>query len=185
MQITLAILLMVAVPFSSGWAQDYDEVEEGVVIDYNDEDEEGEFGLPSILTTISEYETLGTLFDLLKRSGLDAKLKGIEPYTVFAPDDSAFAQLSSKQREILKSDMDYLKSVLSLHIIFGEWIRFGNENEILTFKTINDEVIKAEVTKESVLIGNALVIDEEIECGNGVIHVIESVLLPSENKEED
>lgn len=174
--------LLVTVSFSPGWAQEYQNEQEE---NYLDLEVEGEAELPSILATATEYESLGTLLELLRLSGLDNELEGKGPITLFAPYDSAFSQLSSRQMERLRTDKKYLSSVLSRHIVTAERIVFGDQPEMGKITSLNGEVINSEVTEEGVCVEQAWIIDEEIDCSNGVIHVIDAVLLPIEGKQKD
>ncbi len=178
----MAIFLLVIAPFSVVWAQDYEDPAEETIIEPDMEDEEE---LVPILKTAADYGTLETFLELLHEAGLTKKLQGDGPFTVLIPDDSAFAQLKPKQLERLKSDRDYLKTILSRHIIVGHQVEFGDEPETLTIKTDGGDMLSVEVTEESVRIEQAWVIDEQIECSNGVIHVIDAVLLPLKVQRED
>lgn len=167
--------LLVATPCFNGFAQDMEDPIDELVEEqeYEHEDE-----LLSILNTSEEYGSLTTLLELLQESGLYEELKGDGPFTLLAPDDSAFAQLQPQQLEKLMSDREYMKTVLSRHIVKGHRVEFGDEPQTLTIKCLNGDVITAEVTDESVRVEQAWVIDEQIECSNGIIHVIDAVLLP-------
>lgn len=135
-----------------------------------------------ILDAVDEYGSLTVLSSLLKESGMDEELTGEGPFTLFAPDDSAFSQLQPAQLEKLTSDREYLREVLARHIVAGHRVEFGEETESLTIKTINGELLTAEITNEAVKVEQAWIIDEQLECSNGVIHVIDGVLLPQKGK---
>ncbi len=171
----VAATLLVATPGFVGSAQDSDDPADEPVEDY---DEEYEVEVLPIVETAAEYGSLATLVALLEESGLAEELNGEGPFTLLAPDDSAFAQLQPQQLEKLLTDREYLKAVLGRHIVAAHRLEFGDEPEALTIKCVNGDVINVEVTEESVRIEQAWVIDEQIECSNGVIHVIDSVLLP-------
>ena len=177
-----AAALLVAVSFSPGRAQSYQNAEEENRLEFDAEDEAE---LPSILMTAVEYESLSTVLELLRQSGLDKELEGEGPITLFAPYDSAFLQLSPGQMEKLRNDKKYLISVLSRHIVTADRIVFGDKPEMRKITSLNGEVINAEVTEEAVRVEQAWIIDEEIDCSNGVIHVIDAVLLPLEGKQKD
>ena len=172
----LAIVIMLAWPFSLGFAQDFEDPIEESIEEY--EPEYDEDTIVSIITTLAEYGSLETFLELIEEVGLLEELNGEGPFTVLVPDDSAFAQLQPSQFERLMSDRKYLKEVLSRHIIAGHRLEFGDGPESLTVKSLNGDIIEIEITEESVRIEKAWVIDEQIECSNGLIHVIDAVLLP-------
>ncbi|MFZ5979656.1 MAG: fasciclin domain-containing protein [Candidatus Zixiibacteriota bacterium] len=176
-----AIVLLAVAPGFVVSAQDTDEPIDEIIEEYNIEYEEE---LLPVLSTAAEYGSLETLLELIRQSGLDKELQGAGPYTLMAPDDSAFAQLKPEQFERLSSDREYLKQVLSRHIIKGQKVVFGVAPQVLTLTSLNGDELIAEVTDDAVLVEQAIVIDEEIECNNGVIHVIETVLLPPEGQQK-
>ncbi|MFH2036087.1 MAG: fasciclin domain-containing protein [Candidatus Zixiibacteriota bacterium] len=179
--ILLATVLLM-MPSSIIMAQDQDEPNNEPILEY-DLENESEF-LP-ILETASEYGSLETFLNILSQAGLDEKLLGEGPFTLFAPDDSAFTILKSEQLEKLKSDKDYLKMVMARHIVVGQEIEFGDEPQSMEIQTLNGDNISVKITEVSVQIEQGIVIDEEIGCSNGVIHVIDAVLIPSKGKRED
>jgi uncharacterized surface protein with fasciclin (FAS1) repeats len=179
--ILIASTFVLTAPYFMGSAQDLEDTE-------NEPAEEDDYGLEAeflpILETAAENGSLETLLKLLKLSGLDSVLQGDGPFTLLAPDDSAFAQLQPKQLEKLMSDKEYLKAVLSKHIVAGHRVVFGDEPETLTMKCLKGDVITAEITEDGVQIEHAWVVEEQIECGNGVIHVIDAVLLPPRGQQK-
>jgi uncharacterized surface protein with fasciclin (FAS1) repeats len=175
-RLILAIAVMLALPFSLGSAQDIEDPIEEPIEEYEpgyDVDT-----LLPIITILSEYGSLETFLELIKEAGLLEELEGDGPVTVFVPDDSAFVQLQPAQLERLMSDRKFLKEVLSRHIVAGHRVEFGDGPETLTVKALNGDVINIEVTEESVKIERGWIIDEQIECSNGLVHVIDAVLLP-------
>jgi len=170
-----AALLLVA-PFSICSMQ-IDDEESDQPLEAN-EPEPVEELLP-ILSTAKEYGSLGTLVKLLKESGLDAELKDTGPYTLFAPDDSAFLSLAKGKLDQLRSDPEALKAVLSRHIVKGRALIIGDEADE-TVKSLGGDKIRISADEESAYVEYALIMDEGIECSNGVIHVIDAVLLPGD-----
>jgi len=175
-QLIVTIAVMLVLPFSIGSAQEFEDPIDEPVEEYEQEYDEGAV-LP-VLATLAEYGSLDTFLELIKEAGLLEELKGDGPVTVFVPDDSAFAQLPPVQLEKLMSERQYLKEVLSRHIIAGCRVEFGDEPETLTVRAINGDLINIEVTEESVKVERAWIIDEQVECSNGLVHVINAVLLP-------
>ena len=112
----------------------------------------------------------------LKASGLNDSLKSGGPYTVFAPDDGAFSKLPPGSWEALSKDKARLASVLSHHIILGKMlvaeIRPGKnptlQGDPLTLKSDNGKVT----------VDQANVIESDVAADNGVIHVIDTIVMP-------
>jgi len=134
--------------------------------------------LAPVLGTARAYGGLETFLELLSKAGLDKDLKGAGPYTLFIPDDSAFSLVPPEQLEEMMSDAKHLKAVLSRHIVVGKRVLFGDGPESVTVRMMNKEEMNVNVTEEAVRIGGANVVDEEIECSNGVIHIIDKVMQP-------
>jgi uncharacterized surface protein with fasciclin (FAS1) repeats len=174
-------ILLVAAPFAIGSMQDLEDPSEEPIEEYQYEAKDS---LLSILATIVEVDSLDTLMYFLKISEMHKQIKDIGPYTLFAPSDSAFAKLSKKQIQRLTHDRKYAREVLARHIIKGKVVLFG-EPEKLTLKTLWGDPITVQVSEDYVQVGHATVVDEAIECSNGVIHVIDAVLLPSKVKQKD
>jgi uncharacterized surface protein with fasciclin (FAS1) repeats len=172
--IALATSLLLVVPFSAGLSQ-HEEDEFDTPVDLYEPTEEDEL-LP-VLATIREYSSLNTLSRLLKQSGLTDELKKSGPYTLFAPDDSAFKLVPAKTLEELNTDPKALKALLERHILKGKAFLFGdNCNE--TVESMSGDTIRVMADDDAAYVEHALIIDEEINCSNGVIHVINAVLVP-------
>ena len=178
----VVLVLMVISPFSAGLAQDEDEPLE---LYTEDTDQEQEAELMDIMGTAEDYGYLGVLIELLNESGLAEELTGDGPYTLFAPDDSAFATLDAETLERLSSDVDFRKEVLSLHILKGRKFDIDFDSEKVKVKTLGGVELEIDINDEGVMVGSAWIIDGQIECSNGVIHVIDAVLLPEEEEQED
>lgn len=122
----------------------------------------------------SRFETLVTA---LEAADLDETLKGEGPYTVFAPTDDAFDKLPAGTLDALMSDIPALPNILLYHVVDGEVMEADLRN-LTSATTLSDEVIAVSVADDEVKVNNALVVEADIECTNGVIHVIDTVLLP-------
>ncbi len=131
----------------------------------------------NILQTALEAETFKTLLAAVKAAGLENTLNSHGPFTVFAPNDEAFGKLPAGALDGLLKDKVKLASVLTYHVVA----------EKLMAKDLNDE--SAEKTEQGtdiaitekdgmMLINNAKILQKDIECTNGVIHVIDTVLMP-------
>jgi len=120
-----------------------------------------------------------TLAAALKAAGLVDTLKGAGPFTVFAPTDEAFAKLpAGTVDELLKPENhDKLVAILTYHVVAGD-VMAKDVVKLHEAKTVNGKEVKIMAEGGKVMVDNAGVIKTDIKCSNGVIHVIDSVLLP-------
>ena len=117
-----------------------------------------------------------TLVTAVKAAGLVETLKGKGPFTVFAPTDEAFAKLPAGTVEALLQDKQKLAQVLTYHVVPGKvtasQVKPGN------VKTVQGQSLKVRAEGGAVMVDNARVIKTDVMASNGVIHVIDSVVLP-------
>jgi len=132
--------------------------------------------MASIVETAMQSGQFNTLVTALQAAGLVETLKGSGPFTVFAPSDSAFAKLPPEAIEGVLNDMPRLKSILMYHVVMGEYMA-EDVIESDQLITAQGESIMVD-TSQGVRINNANVIQTDIEADNGVIHVIDTVLMP-------
>ena len=120
-----------------------------------------------------------TLAAALQAAGLVDTLKGPGPFTVFAPTDEAFAKLpAGTVEDLLKPEnKQKLISILTYHVVAGK-VMAKDVVKLHEAKTVNGQDVKIMVDGGKVMVDNANVIKTDIQCTNGVIHVIDSVLLP-------
>jgi len=120
-----------------------------------------------------------TLAAALGAAGLVDTLKGVGPFTVFAPTDAAFAKLPAGTVEnLLKPESkDQLTAILTYHVVPGK-VMAADVVKITEAKTVNGAMITVKVDGNTVMINDAKVITADIAASNGVIHVIDSVVLP-------
>ncbi len=121
-----------------------------------------------------------TLVAAVKAAGLVETLKGEGPFTVFAPTDEAFEKIPAETIQMLlkPENKEKLQAILTYHVVSGD-VRAADVVKLQTAKTVNGQEVKIEVTdKNEVMINGAKVIKTDIECGNGVIHVIDTVIMP-------
>ena len=121
-----------------------------------------------------------TLAKALQAADLVATLKGPGPFTVFAPTDEAFATLpAGTLDELLKPEnKEKLRAILTYHVVAGK-IPSTNVVTLSSAKTINGQEVKISVANGNVMINNARVVKADIPASNGVIHVIDAVILPN------
>ena len=117
-----------------------------------------------------------TLAAALQAAGLVDTLKGEGPYTVFAPTDEAFAKLPAGTVEALLSDVPRLRSVLTYHVVAGK-VTSDQVVKLASAKTLQGQQV-AISTSHGVQVGGATVLKADIQASNGVIHVIDTVLIP-------
>ncbi len=130
-----------------------------------------------IVDTAVAAGSFKTLAKALTEAGLVEALKGKGPFTVFAPTDEAFAKLPKGALEALLKDKKKLTAVLTYHVVAGN-VKAADAAKLTTAKTLNGQSIKISAKGGSVMINDAKVIQADIETTNGVIHVIDKVILP-------
>jgi uncharacterized surface protein with fasciclin (FAS1) repeats len=118
-----------------------------------------------------------TLVAAVKAAGLVDTLKGAGPFTVFAPTDEAFAKLPAGTVDALLKDPDKLKNILLYHVVSGK-VLAADVTKMKSAKTVEGGTVKIHVADGKVMINNATVTKADIICDNGVIHVIDTVLMP-------
>lgn len=119
-----------------------------------------------------------TLAAALKAAGLVDTLKGDGPFTVFAPNDEAFAKLPAGTLEALLKDKEKLTAILTYHVVPGK-VMAADVVKVKSAKTVQGQSVAVDAT-DGVKIDDAKVLKADIDCSNGVIHVIDTVLLPKE-----
>lgn len=122
-----------------------------------------------------------TLVKAVQAAGLVETLKGKGPFTVFAPTDDAFAKLPKGTVEGLLKDIPKLKTVLTYHVVPGK-VMSTDVAKMKSAKTVQGQTIKIDASKwhlhKNVKINDANVIKADVTTDNGVIHVIDKVILP-------
>ena len=118
-----------------------------------------------------------TLVAAVKAAGLVETLSGPGPFTVFAPTDEAFNKLPKGTVEALLMDKDKLTAILTYHVVSGKVLADDVVN-LTSAKTVNGQEVSIMVKDGKVMLDNAQVVKTDIICSNGVIHVIDSVILP-------
>ncbi len=130
-----------------------------------------------IVTTAVDAGSFTTLAKALTVAGLVETLQGKGPFTVFAPTDEAFAKLPEGTLDGLLKDKEKLKAVLTYHVVSGK-VMSAEVVKLSEAKTVQGQSVKFTVKDGKVKIDNANVAKVDIACSNGVIHVLDSVILP-------
>ena len=125
-----------------------------------------------------QFKTLATA---LKAAGLIDTLKGAGPFTVFAPTDAAFAKLPAGTVETLlkPENRDKLRRILTYHVVPGK-VASTEVVKMTSAKAVSGDALSISAKDGGVMIGTARVVTADVAASNGVIHVIDAVLLPPE-----
>ncbi|NOI34289.1 fasciclin domain-containing protein [Vibrio cyclitrophicus] len=132
-----------------------------------------------IVDVAAENGSFNTLVAAVKAAGLVETLKGDGPFTVFAPTDEAFAALPEGTVDMLlmPENKDKLVAVLTYHVVAGK-VMAADVIKIDSADTVQGQAVMVSVSDATVMINNAKVITADVKASNGVIHVIDTVLLP-------
>ncbi len=133
-----------------------------------------------IVDTAASNEQFETLVAAVKAAGLVDTLKGDGPYTVFAPTDEAFAKLpAGTLDDLLKPEnKDKLVAILTYHVVPGKIMSADIAGKTAMVKTVEGSKLNVDATN-GVKVDEATVITADIETSNGVIHVIDTVVIPN------
>jgi len=133
-----------------------------------------------IVDTAAGNASFKTLVAAVKAADLVDTLKGKGPFTVFAPTDEAFAKLPKGTVETLlkPENKKKLQSILTYHVVAGD-VRAADVVKLKSAKTVQGQEVKIDA-KSGVMINDAKVTKADIACSNGVIHVIDTVIMPKE-----
>lgn len=130
-----------------------------------------------IVDTAASAGQFNTLVTALKAANLVDTLKQKGPYTVFAPTDAAFAKLPAGALDSLLKDKDKLTAVLTYHVVPGKVM--AAQVKPGAVKTVQGQSLTVSAKDGAVMVDDAKVIKTDIEASNGVIHVIDSVVMPN------
>ncbi|MBD3298892.1 MAG: fasciclin domain-containing protein [candidate division Zixibacteria bacterium] len=134
----------------------------------------------NIVETAVAAGSFNTLVAAVKAAGLVETLSGEGPFTVFAPTDAAFDKLPDGTVEALLNDKEKLTSILTYHVVAGD-VRAADVVKMKSAQTVNGQYVSIAAKSGNVMIDNATVVKTDIETSNGVIHVIDEVILPAED----
>ncbi|MDZ7764059.1 MAG: fasciclin domain-containing protein [Melioribacteraceae bacterium] len=137
----------------------------------------------NIVETAVAADDFNTLATALTEAGLLDALQAEGPFTVFAPTDAAFAKLPEGALESLLKDKEALTQVLLYHVVKGK-VMASDVVNLSEAETLSGKKVNIKVSDSGVLLNDSKVTTTDIQASNGVIHVIDTVLLPpSENKQ--
>ncbi len=143
----------------------------------------GSYGYKSsknIVETASSNGSFTTLVAALEAAGLSETLQGDGPFTVFAPTDEAFAKLPAGTVEnlLLPENQDQLIAILTYHVVAGK-VTSAQVVKLESATTVNGQDVQIRQEKDTVMIDGATVAAVDVMASNGVIHVIDEVILPN------
>jgi uncharacterized surface protein with fasciclin (FAS1) repeats len=131
----------------------------------------------NIVQTAASAGQFTTLAALLEQAGLAKTLQGKGPYTVFAPTDAAFAKVPKSTLNALAKDKAALRSVLLYHVASGK-VPAAKVVKLKSAETLNGQSVSIRVRNGKVFVSGAQVTTPDVMASNGVIHVINKVLIP-------
>ncbi|MDV6373689.1 fasciclin domain-containing protein [Deinococcus arenicola] len=134
----------------------------------------------TIAGIVSTNPDFSTLLAAVKAAGLVETLSGAGPFTVFAPTNAAFAKIPKADLDALLNDKDKLKAVLLYHVVAGK-VMAADVVKMTTGKTVNGASVNVKVDGSTVMINDATVTKADVPATNGVIHIIDTVLMPPAN----
>lgn len=129
-----------------------------------------------IVDTAIGAGSFNTLVAAVQAAGLEETLRGDGPFTVFAPTDEAFAALPEGTVEGLLADPEALAAILTYHVVAGK-VMSGDLSDNMMATTVNGDDIMVSMMG-GVMVNDANVVSADIEASNGVIHVIDKVIMP-------
>jgi uncharacterized surface protein with fasciclin (FAS1) repeats len=138
---------------------------------------ESEASTKTIAALAASTPQLSTLLSLVKQAGLADELSGKTQLTVFAPTNAAFAKVPKSTLDALAKDKAALKRVLLYHVVAGK-VTAAKVVKLRSAKTLAGPAVKIRVTGKTVRINTAKVAKADVLASNGVVHVIDRVLIP-------
>ena len=134
-------------------------------------------GEQTIAQTVTSGAQFSTLAKLVKTAGLASTLAKPGPYTVFAPTNAAFAKVPKSTLDGLLKDRAALRGVLLYHVVAGD-VPAAQVVKLRSAKTLNGKRVRIRVSGGSVFVNSAQVTRPDVASSNGVIHVVNRVLVP-------
>jgi PGF-CTERM protein len=131
----------------------------------------------NIVDTAIAAGNFKTLTEAVKAAGLVETLSGPGPFTVFAPTDEAFAKVPKDVLDALMANKTLLTAVLTYHVVPGA-VMSSDLKDGMSVKTVEGSDVKIAISPAGVMVNNAKVIQPDIKASNGVIHAIDTVILP-------
>jgi uncharacterized surface protein with fasciclin (FAS1) repeats len=134
--------------------------------------------MADIVDTAVKAGSFNTLVAAVKAAGLVDTLKGAGPFTVFAPTDEAFAKLPNGTVDALLKDIPKLKKILTYHVVSGKVKAADFSLTLKSATTVEGSDVKIDASNDSVKVNDATVSTPDVAADNGIIHIIDTVLIP-------
>ncbi|GAB4185351.1 MAG: fasciclin domain-containing protein [Coleofasciculaceae cyanobacterium] len=134
--------------------------------------------MADIVDTAVKAGSFSTLVAAIKAAKLVDTLKGAGPFTVFAPTDEAFAKLPDGTVDALLKDIPKLKKILTYHVVSGK-VMAADVVKLNSAKTVEGSDVKIDASNGGVKVNDATVSTPDVGADNGVIHIIDTVLIPT------
>ncbi len=131
----------------------------------------------NIMDTAAAESNFKTLVTALETSGLNVTLNGTGTFTLFAPTDAAFAKIPKAQLAALMANKTKINAVLAYHVVPGKLMSTDLTGGMM-LKTLQGESLTIKYANGGVMVNNATMVRANIDCTNGVIHAIDTVLVP-------
>lgn len=133
--------------------------------------------MQNLVETAKQAGSFKTLVKAIQAAGLEEVLSGKEAYTVCAPNDAAFAALPAGTLERLMGNREELVNILKYHVVTGRH-RSDEVRKLASVRSLQGKELPVQVKGNELWIGEARVIQPDIEATNGIIHVMDKVLIP-------
>lgn len=124
--------------------------------------------------TLVEVENLHALVNAMGRAGLAETLQGDGPFTLFAPDDTAFTRMLIGDE---LDDPEKLRTILTYHLVPGRYTA-NDIRELENIETVNGKSLTIGLDDDDIVVDDGKFIASDIECSNGIIHIIDTVFKP-------
>ncbi|HEY9876045.1 MAG TPA: fasciclin domain-containing protein [Candidatus Obscuribacterales bacterium] len=134
--------------------------------------------MANIVDTAVQAGSFNTLVAAVKAAGLVETLTGAGPFTVFAPTDEAFAKLPEGTVDGLLNDLPKLKQILTYHVVSGK-VMAADVVKLKSATTVQGSDVKIDASNGSVKVNDSTVATADVGADNGVIHIIDTVLIPA------
>ena len=133
--------------------------------------------MKSILVTLQESGAFTAFLDLIRRAGMEERLRTGGPYTVFAPDDDALQAVPRTELDSIRGDADRLTAIVNYHIVPGVH-SVVDLLGIRTLRSLQGGDLVVDVVPEGMTVNDALIVETNAWCTNGVCHAVSVLLLP-------
>jgi uncharacterized surface protein with fasciclin (FAS1) repeats len=134
-------------------------------------------GAKDIVDTAASAGSFTTLLAAVRAAGLEETLRGAGPFTVFAPTDAAFSKLPEGTVEALLKDREKLRSILTYHVVAGR-VTAADVVKLDRAATVNGASVEIRTKDGAVMVDEATVVTADVMASNGVIHVVDTVIVP-------